>query len=139
MTTPRVLIRGGALSCIRVSLPGIDVTTANLTQLAFDAQFVNLAVYMRGVAFFPYGLHTQSVSISFGETLSQPPLCFCSVAGFSGTNGSSPYFSHDISSGNETFGNVIVNTSGATFTTWAGVTSGAALEARYVLFRQLRT
>jgi hypothetical protein len=44
----RVLIKGGSAAALQVSLPGFDVTTATLDQMAFDARFANLTVIMKG-------------------------------------------------------------------------------------------
>ncbi|ETR75920.1 hypothetical protein X566_20200 [Afipia sp. P52-10] len=70
----RVLMRGGISSALRVSLPGFDVETANLSQLAFDARFANLQVYTKGAVTIGGG--NVAYSFSFGETLPAAPLGF---------------------------------------------------------------
>lgn len=123
----RVLIRGGQLSCIRVSLPGVDVNGANLTQLAFDAQFANLTLYMRG---FVNITQNSPQTVFFGETLAQPPLCFCSI------NSNTPFYTHNNGNGQETYASAIVSTSGVRFEFWAG--GNTPVPVYFALIRQLK-
>lgn len=45
---PRVLIKGGAIDLISVSMPGFDVTAAALDQMQFDSRWAGLQIYMQG-------------------------------------------------------------------------------------------
>jgi len=72
----RVLIQGGQAAAIQVSLPGFDVTTATLDQMAFDARFGHLRLLMNGVIYIPYNTYQ---TVSYGTTLSRIPrvvACF---------------------------------------------------------------
>lgn len=126
----RVLIRGGAVSNIRVSLPGIDVTKANLTQLAFDSGFANLQVYMRGVAFLDLSLHV--LVISFGETLADPPIVCCTVDNIT------PWLNYQDGPGpaTDSYGYCESYTNSLWFYYYAG--SSGTIPIRYVAFRKLK-
>lgn len=87
--TDRVLIQGGSNSVMRVSLPGYDVNTATLAQLAFDARFANRAIYLRGSISFNPSSGGLSRDVLFGETLAAPPIGFCYTNG-----GQAPFTSY---------------------------------------------
>lgn len=48
MTVPRVLFQGGPGTVLRVSLPGWDVTTADIDHLVFNSSFSGLSIVQRG-------------------------------------------------------------------------------------------
>jgi hypothetical protein len=58
--TRRVLIQGGQAAAIQVSLPGFDVLSATLDQMAFDARFGNMRLVQSGTIYVP-NLTTQTV------------------------------------------------------------------------------
>lgn len=70
----RVLLKGGALASLQVSLPGYDVKTATLDQMAFDARFSNMNLVMKGSVFVPYETWT---TVYFPTTYSTIPRLFC--------------------------------------------------------------
>ncbi len=74
----RVRIRGGQAAALQVSLPGYDVTTATLDQMAFDARFANMTLVMRGVVFVP---HETWTTVYFPTTYSAVPRLFCGLGG----------------------------------------------------------
>lgn len=74
----RVLIQGGASAAISVSLPGVDVTTANIDQMAFDSRWSGHQFYAMGTL----DSHIDTATYSFGETLAQIPF----MAGYVDTN-----------------------------------------------------
>jgi hypothetical protein len=73
----RVLIKGGQAAAMTVSLPGVDVTTADCNQTCFDSRWSGLTPYMKGTIFVQ-GTNggNAAASLSFGETLDAPPLFF---------------------------------------------------------------
>jgi hypothetical protein len=73
----RVLIQGGQAAAMTVSLPGIDVTTADCNQTCFDSRWSGLTPYMKGTVQLT-GSNGGNVfqQISFGENLDAPPLFF---------------------------------------------------------------
>lgn len=84
----RFLITPGKL---RVSLPGFDVTTANLDQMAFDERFASIGQAVKGSVAIAGGLtpnsaypHTQTVL--FGRSFPFPPFFVGTydAAGFGG-------------------------------------------------------
>jgi hypothetical protein len=72
--TQRVLIQGGQASAMRVSMPGIDVTTADVDQTVFDSRWSGLIPYRTGQL---TSVSQSTSTFSFGETLDQPPMCVC--------------------------------------------------------------
>lgn len=48
MTVPRVLFQGGVGATLRVSLPGYDVTTADIDHLVFNSSYSGLSLVKRG-------------------------------------------------------------------------------------------
>jgi hypothetical protein len=76
----RTIIRGGAAAAIQVSLPGFDVTTASLQQMAFDARFGFMQEIKRssgdfgaGSTDYTYG-GNRDVTHYWDYALAQPPL-----------------------------------------------------------------
>lgn len=68
----RVLIQGGAnAAAMQVSLPGVDVTTANIDQMCLDSRW-------SGHQFYKSGFVSSSNDVNnvffFGETLSEVPF-----------------------------------------------------------------
>lgn len=84
--TQRVLIQGGQAAAMTVSLPGIDVTTANCDQTCFDSRWSGLTPFMKGTIAVQGGSNNVSASLSFGQTLDAPPLFF-GYGQIIGTNG----------------------------------------------------
>lgn len=73
----RVLIKGGQAAAMTVSLPGVDVTTADCNQTCFDSRWSGLTPYMKGtVAVQGSNSGNAFAQVSFGETLDAPPLFF---------------------------------------------------------------
>lgn len=73
----RASIKGGAAASLRMSLPGYDVDTATLDQMAFDARFANMERYTEGFSVAPFtGVDgpTSTPFISFGRTFSTVPI-----------------------------------------------------------------
>lgn len=75
----RVWIRGGVSAAIQVSLPGVDVKTARLDQMAFDARLANMTIIMAGAVQLAAGSET---FIGFGQTFSTIPRVLASFGGF---------------------------------------------------------
>lgn len=48
MTVPRVLFQGGSGTTLRVSLPGVDVTTADIDHLVFNSSYSGLSIVQKG-------------------------------------------------------------------------------------------
>lgn len=48
MTIPRVLFQGGQNAALRVSLPGWDVTSADIDHLVFNSSYSGLSIVQRG-------------------------------------------------------------------------------------------
>lgn len=134
----RVLIRGGASAAMRVSLPGFDVNTANLSQLAFDARFANLEVYRKGAVSIS-GSNAVN-SFPFGETLSAAPLGLFVFNVFNPGDGvlrgQAPFIVKTTTGGPITYSNAYaaVSASGMTLQFWA---TGSGIIVYYVLYRQL--
>ena len=80
----RVLIQVGDQGEMRVSLPGADVNTANIDQTCFDSRWSGLIPYFTGAVDIFGGAGQGSASMSFGETLDQPPIF---MGWFNTTNG----------------------------------------------------
>lgn len=133
----RVLIRGGQSAAMRVSLPGYDVQTANISQLAFDARFANLLVYRRGtVAITGSGADN---FIPFGETLDKPPLGFFIMGHFPsfGINGQTPNAVMNYGSSSAyLYRQAITTTTGFYLKTDQPTPSGG-FTCLYVVFKQL--
>jgi hypothetical protein len=72
----RVLIQGGQAAAMTVSLPGVDVTTADCNQTCFDSRWSGLTPYMKGTIGVQGGSGNAFSQLSFGETLDAPPLFF---------------------------------------------------------------
>ncbi|WP_407122736.1 hypothetical protein [Bradyrhizobium sp. STM 3561] len=66
-----MLIKGGASAAMTVSLPGYDVTTADITQTCFDSRWSGLVPYLRGTI---DDINDGGATVSFGETLAEIPL-----------------------------------------------------------------
>lgn len=128
----RVLIQGGTLSNIKVSLPGFDVTVADLTELAFDSSFANLEVYMRGTTVI--NLAVSFTNLSFGETLADPPIVLCSI------DNDMPWINFQTGPGPATdnYQYVFVSQSGVDFITYFGTPPGGTIPVNYVIFRKLK-
>lgn len=74
---------------LQVSLPGYDVDTCGLSDLAFDLRFASMAVYRRGM------VQTANNAIGayyFGETLSAPPLVLFNCVTSLGYGGGPTYY-----------------------------------------------
>jgi hypothetical protein len=68
----RVLIQGGQASAMRVSMPGVDVTTADVDQTIFDSRWSGLIPYRTAVL---TSVSNSDGNFFYGETLDQPPMC----------------------------------------------------------------
>jgi hypothetical protein len=71
-----------ASAALQVSLPGYNVETTTLNNMAFDARFANMTVFMRTQVQFPE-LYQQNgafdQTVFYPEALSRPPLAFVRV------------------------------------------------------------
>lgn len=72
----RVLIQDGAAAGIQVSLPGFDVTTATLNQMAFDSRFANMHLVIQGVVFVSWETPT---TVFFPQAFSTIPRLICGM------------------------------------------------------------
>jgi hypothetical protein len=79
----RVLMKGGALASLQVSLPGFDVNTATLDQMAFDARFSNTSLIMSGSVYVPAETWT---TVYFPQSYSTIPRVFCAYNDGGGAN-----------------------------------------------------
>ncbi|MCK1543435.1 hypothetical protein IVB12_16075 [Bradyrhizobium sp. 179] len=84
----RVLIQGGQSAAMTVSLPGIEVTTADCNQTCFDSRWSGLTPFMKGTVQVN-GVNGQNAaaSVGFGQTLDAPPLFFGYAQTLSPSNG----------------------------------------------------
>lgn len=71
MTVQRAIIQPGLM---RVSFPGIEVTTADIDQTVFDSRWSGVAPYLKGTL---DSANDGAAIQYFGETLPSPPLAFC--------------------------------------------------------------
>ena len=67
----RVLIQGGAAACMSVSLPGVDVLSANIDQMAFDSRWSGHQFYASGTL---DSHNSISAFFTFPSTLDQIPF-----------------------------------------------------------------
>lgn len=67
----RVLIQSGIDACMRVSMPGYDVDSADIEQTCFDSRWSGFARYLQGSV---DSANDVAATVSFGETLAAPPL-----------------------------------------------------------------
>jgi hypothetical protein len=90
MALPRVRLRGGVAAALQVSLPGYNVETTTLNNMAFDARFANKQVFFRTQVQMPEINAINAgydQTIYFPEALAQPPLCFVQIHTLPGTFG----------------------------------------------------
>lgn len=123
MPTPRVRIRGGESAALQVSLPGYNVEVCALNNMAFDARFANMTVFVRDAVFFPELYEQngdQDVVYYYPEVLARPPLCFGGVEFLSGqlprppSTGRSSFFYTDTQ--DEAYSGIIALVGAATVT-----------------------
>lgn len=133
----RVLIQGGTRSVIKASLPGFDVNTANLDQLAFSGIGNTLFVYRFGsigmaVTQVSGPNQAGNVQVDFGEVPPQRPLCFFNFRNVSQAfaNGPQAYKSP----GSEHYMTAEIHPSAVQFRFRSpGATTGLTYEIRYLL------
>ncbi len=74
----RVKIQGGIGAAIQVSLPGYDVNSATLDQMAFDGRFANMELIMAGFVSVPYQTW---VTVYFPTAYAIVPRVFMGLGG----------------------------------------------------------
>jgi hypothetical protein len=83
----------GQSAALQVSLPGFNVETTTLNNMAFDARFANMHVFLKTQVSFGEIVGRNDVlqqTIFYPETLPQPPLCLVRIQQTAGTGGAPP-------------------------------------------------
>lgn len=70
----RVLIKGGVAAAMQVSMPGFDVNSASLANMAFDARFANMHLVAQGLVYVNWETET---FVAYGTTYATIPRVFC--------------------------------------------------------------